>query len=443
MTRKRKPSVAAAETPAAPPHQVNGPAEPDAATHESMNGATSDHASAEGPGPAEGNGARAKDGRGPRRPGGRRRAATKISAEPSDEASVQGHPAAPPRHHSASSIQGRDVEWLYPGFLARRFAGLLYGPSTVGKSTLERWFTACLTNGWALPGADAYRKQTVLWITSEETPEDVVKVRLAEMGTDMDRVYFLDRPLEGDAKAWTFPEDKARLVACIEHYGAALVVIDKIRHHIDPGLAIYGNDTGILVMTALNDAAAATGAHVLAGGHPRKGTGRNADEGLAGGQEWFNTPRSVLYYGRSSTQPGQRVLIQQKPSLAGQVDAHNFLRVEEGGRVKLHMVRASKDTVDDVDPEEARPGQLTKLEEAKRLLVALLEPGAVASEFIYDYGRRRDISGTTMRKAKGALEVEDGGKGQGTDYKTVWKKPTQPSAEWERLVELLPTVQAS
>ena len=206
---------------------------------------------------------------------------------------------------------------------------------------------------------------------------------------------------------------------------------------------MYGNDTGILVMTALNDAAAATDAHVLAGGHPRKSTGRNADEGLAGGQEWFNTPRSVLYYGKSCTQPGQRVLVQQKPSLAGQVDAHNYLLMREGKLVTLKMVRTSKDTVEDLDPEEARPGQLTKLEEAKRLLVALLQGVPVHSEFIYDQGRRNDISGTTMRKAKGALSIEDGGEGQGKDYRTVWKRPQQPSAEWVRLAELLPKAQVS
>lgn len=335
------------------------------------------------------------------------------------------------------------MEWLYPGFLARRFAGLLYGPSTVGKSTLQRWFTACITNGWPLPGGESFRRRNVLWITSEETPEDVVKFRLAEMGTDMDRVYFLDRPLEGDAVPWVFPSCKDRLVACINLYDAALVVVDKIRHHIDEGLSMYGNDTGILVMTALNDAAAATGAAVLAGGHPRKSTGRNADEGLAGGMEWFNTPRLVLYYGKSTSHPGERVLIQQKPSLLDQVEAHNFLRVVEDGKVKLRMVRSSKDTVDDVDPEEARPGQLTKLEEAKRLLVALLEPGPVPSEFIYEYGRRRDLIPKTMRQAKGALLVEDAGEGQGKDYRTVWKKPKQPSPEWARLVQLLPSVDAS
>jgi hypothetical protein len=256
-------------------------------------------------------------------------------------------------------------------------------------------------------------------------------------------VYFLDRPLTGDAVPWTFPSCRDRLTACINHYDAALVVIDKIRHHIDAGLSMYGNDTGILVMTALNDAAAATDAHVLAGGHPRKSTGRNADEGLAGGQEWFNTPRSVLYYGKSCTQPGQRVLVQQKPSLAGQVDAHNYLLMREGKLVTLKMVRTSKDTVEDLDPEEARPGQLTKLEEAKRLLVALLQGVPVHSEFIYDQGRRNDISGTTMRKAKGALSIEDGGEGQGKDYRTVWKRPQQPSAEWVRLAELLPKAQVS
>src|SRR6516225_6087228 len=171
--RKRK-GAASATTDAANGIPIPVPGEVPS-SQETAEKARADDATRPGDTPVSPNGTPARPRGRPRRSGAAGGDHTRITVSRPDETNVTEPGQAAPRHHSAESIQGRDVEWLYRGFLARRFAGLLYGPSTVGKSTLERWFTACLTNGWPLPGGEAIGRENVLWITSEETPEDVVK----------------------------------------------------------------------------------------------------------------------------------------------------------------------------------------------------------------------------------------------------------------------------
>lgn len=325
----------------------------------------------------------------------------------------------------------REVEWLMPGFLPRRFATLLYGPSQGGKSTLERWITTCLTRGWPLPGAEPFRCEAVIWIGAEEPPDCVVKPQLRRMGADLSRVWFPDWLVNGEREPFRFPEHRQRLLDVIGDHKAGLVVIDKVKANIDADLKPNSPDTGMLVCGCLQDVAHQGDAGLLMGGHPKKGKEGGADQAFAGGMEWFNVPRQVNRLVRNPNAPAERILIAQKPSLGGVVPAQHWILVAEGDGIRLHPLKTSDTTADDVDDEDAGPGQASKFNQCKESLRWLLKQDKQEWAWLFSYFKARDIGSRTVQRALKAMDAVPSRDGQGKEHKGYWERPQGDHPEWQ------------
>ena len=110
----------------------------------------------------------------------------------------------------ASEIEPRNIEWLWPGRLARRKLALIVGEPELGKSQIGTDVIARLTTAEVWPDGGSAPSGSAIVLSAEDAAEDTLRPRLEGAGADLDRVHILRAVYTGEKRRTFELADRSR-----------------------------------------------------------------------------------------------------------------------------------------------------------------------------------------------------------------------------------------
>ena len=174
---------------------------------------------------------------------------------------------------------------------------LCAGRGGTGKSSFLIWLAAQLNKG-VLPGELFGTKHPVLYVSHEDSLDEVVAPRADANGVDREMFYSLgiNSREVGGVTVPNLPEDMPLIRQAIEQTGAKLLIIDPITSTLSGGDNDKMADVR-RVMDPLNAMAAELSVAVIGIAHFRKGGG-SASDLISGSHAWRDAARAVMLFAR-------------------------------------------------------------------------------------------------------------------------------------------------
>ena len=269
---------------------------------------------------------------------------------------------------SASSVEPKEITWLWYPFIPIGKVTIIQGDPGDGKSTFMLTLAALMTKGEPFPfsGSDYTEPKNVIYQTSEDDADDTVVPRFLKAGGNPDYLTFID---ESD-KAITFADE--RIAEAIKEKDAKLLILDPLSSYIGDCSLNQANEVrprfNYLIRTAReNDCA------IVIVDHMNKSSQSKAIYRTPGSIDVVGAARSSLIIGRDSEEDDKRILVQQKANLAPTGHAISF-SISEDGIVFLEEMRMTADEL--LAGEIAQRGRpAVKMEEAIGLMMDMLSDG--------------------------------------------------------------------
>jgi putative DNA primase/helicase len=234
-----------------------------------------------------------------------------------------------------ADVQGKKVDWLWPGRIARGKLTILAGMPDVNKSTMTLDLTARVTTGSVLPcGEGRAPLGSVILLTAEDDVADTVRPRLEVAGADLLRTHVITAtkaPGEERSRSFDLSQDVARLEIAAQEIGdVVLIVIDPISAYMGkPGkLDSYRSTDVRATLAPLQEMAARCGAAVIGIDHLNKSGGAQAMMRVLGSIAFVAAARAVYVVVRDEDDDHRRLMLPAKNNL-GKVRTGLAFRVFE------------------------------------------------------------------------------------------------------------------
>ena len=132
--------------------------------------------------------------------------------------------------HRAADVSMQEINWLWPGWLARGKLHLLAGDGGAGKTTLSLAMAATISRGGLWPDGSRAAVGNVLIWSGEDDIADTLVPRLAAAQADLERVYLVGEVLRGrTARPFDPSQDLGMLVAEADRVGSvSLLIVDPV-----------------------------------------------------------------------------------------------------------------------------------------------------------------------------------------------------------------------
>ncbi len=195
------------------------------------------------------------------------------------------------------SVSSKRTRFLWDKMIPQSAVSIAAGRGGTGKSSFMIWLAAQINNG-TLPGELAGEKNTVLYVSHEDSLEEVVVPRADANGVDREMFFSLgiaSKELDGVVVP-RLPEDLPIIRQAIAQTGAKLLIIDPITSTLAGGDNDKMADVR-MVMDPLNAMAAELGIAVIGIAHFRKGGGNQSDL-ISGSHAWRDAARCVMLFAR-------------------------------------------------------------------------------------------------------------------------------------------------
>ena len=301
------------------------------------------------------------------------------------------------------------AEYLVEPYLPRGMITILGGVSGSGKTSLALDTCARISRGEG--------SRPVLYLTAENDPNKVLRPRAEAMGADLTRLYFQDGA--------SYAMGDEELAALCRSLRPELIVFDPIQSYLGQGVQMNRAEQVRPLLDHLGALAKELDMAVLLISHMSKpGPGVcSALDRLLGSSDFRNAARSILIAGRDPEHPEVRVVAHAKNSL-GQPGESQRYRICPQGTVAYDgpctltadaIIReAGTPATGNGRPSAALANAIEALE--KQLsFVGWVEAGEV-----YRLCAERDISVSTIRRARIALDLKVLRIGKQPDQKTYW-----------------------
>jgi putative DNA primase/helicase len=193
----------------------------------------------------------------------------------------------------ASTIEPKDINWIWKPWQPAGMIGLFAGYGGSGKSTVALSIAAACSAGGRLPDGQPAPLVNTLIFAAEDSPEHTIIPRLLAMGADLARIHIVDGiSRDGEDPGWVQLRNHVSMIeqAVIDN-GIGLVIIDPVSSYIGDANGDKESDVraGIMPIVAM---AERTGAAVLLIRHVSKaGDGTRAASRILGSTAWHDIPR--------------------------------------------------------------------------------------------------------------------------------------------------------
>jgi KaiC/GvpD/RAD55 family RecA-like ATPase len=328
-----------------------------------------------------------------------------------------------------SKATPRQTRFLVPAF-PLRFLTLVAGVGGLGKSTYLIAIAAA--------GSTAVEPWDTIYVSFEDTADEVLRPRLEAAQGNASRVHELVLGNADSLESFTLPRDVEELQLLIRECAARLVVIDPIVAAVDTKLDAYKDQHVRQVLAQLWRVAREEDCAIALVGHLNRLPSSDAYLRIANSMAFWNAARSVVLVTEDGDdESGLRLVAQRKENLAAlaPVERHRIEEIVLPSTIDPHTgkpIVTSRMTFVEI-AEDVRgadvlgPTKPTKTESAEALLQALLGDG----EWHESDGIRRLLEAagfperTTQRAAKD-LGVESDRRG--FPSVTWWRIPFRLSS---------------
>jgi putative DNA primase/helicase len=222
----------------------------------------------------------------------------------------------------ASALKIRNIDFIWPGRLARGKHTCIAGEGGLGKSQLLIFMLATVTRGGIWPcGEGCSPSGKVMILSAEDGAEDVLAPRLLAAGADMDRVEIVKRIAAGKREGerrFSLLSDLEEMEKKIFEVGdVAMVGIDPVSSYM--GKADSHNNTALRgVLDPITEMAERTNVAFVSITHFNKG---QADKGIKavhrvmGGAAFTTAPRAAFGVIEDPDDESRRLLLHLKTNI--------------------------------------------------------------------------------------------------------------------------------
>jgi hypothetical protein len=307
-------------------------------------------------------------------------------------------------HCKVSDIEATPIRWLWPGRIARGKVSMIAGHPNLGKSQITTSMAAVVTQGGRWPvDRTPCERGSVLLLSAEDDVADTIRPRLEAAGAEIQRPFNLK-------------EDIRRLEAVLVGIGdVALIVIDPVSAYLG-GTDSHNNADVRTLLAPLAEAAARTGAAVVAVSHLNKGgaaVGGDALLRVTGSLAFVAAARAAYIVAKDPADGKRRLFLPAKNNVAADIGGLAF-RIEgcnSGHGIETSRVAWEAEPVNDVSADEllgpqADPEERSALDDAKAWTESMLADGPMASKKFMAEGREAGHSERSLERARKALKVE-------------------------------------
>jgi len=331
-----------------------------------------------------------------------------------------------------SSVERENIDWIIPGFLAKKEITILEGDPGLGKSYFMQIVAGAICDGKRLPIFDRYRspRGRVAYFDTENTASTVTKSRLEDNEVENLRNYFQGE--EGfsidDQDRWEAVIDR------LEVLRPKVVVFDTINTYIGSTDTYRSSETQ-QAMGFFKDIAVRFNCSVVVLRHLTKGS---KDKALYRGQgsiAFTGAARIVATVGRMPDDQDIRVVACTKNNISRAFRSFTYTieslpdRGDQTNRSRLiwgDQVDLNADDIVAAASNKPQPKLKDTTEEWLRTL--LEEEGKVEATVIYKMAEARAISRSTVSRVAEKLGITRRLEGFGRGKKSYWSLPTASGA---------------
>lgn len=291
---------------------------------------------------------------------------------------------------SLAEVELQEVRWLWKPYIPFGKITIIQGDPGEGKTTVALRLAAACSTGRPMPGMEAGEPFNVIYQTAEDGLGDTIKPRLMDAGADQSRIFNIV-----EAKRTLTLVDE-RIEQAILQTGAKLMILDPIQGYLGSRVDMNRANEIREVLKNIASVAERTGCAIVLVGHLNKASGASSAYRGLGSIDFRAAARSVLLVGRLKKEPGVRVLVHDKSSLA-----------PEGKSLAFHLGDADGfrwlDGYGDITPDELLCGisPETKTAAAEELIREMLSDGGqIPCDTIFTMAQAKGISRRTVNEAK-------------------------------------------
>ena len=203
-----------------------------------------------------------------------------------------------------SSVKPQEVTWLLPNLLVENETNLVAAEGGAGKGFIVASIVSGVTRG-KMPEVlrstfpFSLDPQTVLYLTTEDSAEKVLRPRMEAAGADLDKVTFIDK---GDdiVQNITFSDDDGSLEAILDELRPALVVFDPLQSFLPEKVRMAERNQMRRCLNHLSVLSSKFGTTFLIFCHLNKRDTTEARQALADSSDIWDIARTVWFVGNAS-----------------------------------------------------------------------------------------------------------------------------------------------
>lgn len=229
-----------------------------------------------------------------------------------------------------ADVEGRQIEWLWPGRIPLGRISMIVGKPGEGKSFLTAFMASTISTGGHFPDGMFCPQGYVILVSGEDDPADTIRPRLDAHGADCSKIFILKTVAYRDStgqkkeRGFTLADITQLEKALIDHPGVKLIVIDPIGSFLGGKVDGHRDNEIRSVLAPLAALAEKYNCAILIVAHRRKSAAASADDMALGSIGFVGLSRAVWHLSRDENNPERRLLLPGKMNLCRQPDGLAF-----------------------------------------------------------------------------------------------------------------------
>ena len=336
-----------------------------------------------------------------------------------------------------SDIQPENIEWLWPGKIAKGKLTIISGDPGLGKSLLTTNIAACVSRGDLWPIENSHSPLgDVLLLSAEDDAADTIRPRLDDAKADCSRIHILKsiEELDGSGEkvqsTFSFKRDIITLEeTLIGMPQCQLIIIDPVSAYLD---GTDGNSNSDIrgLLAPLSELAGKYKVAVLLVSHLNKGgNGGSAIYRTMGSLAFTAAVRAAYIVTKDANSPERRLWMPVKNNISKDYSglAYTVVEADNGTALLKWEPNVVAMTADEALMPTKSNDEKTQLDWAIDFLKDLLQEGSIDTKKVFSEARILRISDKTLLRAREKMGIKTRKKGFNDGWE--WYFPMNEEAE--------------